>query len=48
MRTLTKYGLPREGLMRFAMRFMANLTDGPEGDAQDKLMDVLLRLASPN
>ena len=48
MRTLTKYGLPREGLMRFAMRFMANLTDGPEGDAQDRLMDVLLRLASPN
>ena len=30
MRTLTKYGLPREWLMRFAMRFMANLTDGPK------------------
>ena len=48
MRTLTRYGLPRRALMRFAMRFMANLTDGPAGDAQDRLMDVLLRLSSPN
>jgi menaquinone-9 beta-reductase len=48
MRTLTKYGLPQEWLMRFAMRFMANLTDGKDGDAQDRLMDALLRLTSPN
>jgi geranylgeranyl reductase family protein len=45
MRTLTKYGLPREWLMRFAMRFMANLTDGAKGDFQDRLMDALLRVA---
>jgi len=45
MRTLTRYGLPREWLMRFAMRFMANLTDGAEGDAQDRLMEGLLRMA---
>ena len=31
--------------MRFAMRFMANLTDGPDGDAQDKLMYAMERLA---
>jgi geranylgeranyl reductase family protein len=45
MRTLTKYGLPREWLMRFALRFLANLTDGRRGDAQDKLMYALERLA---
>jgi geranylgeranyl reductase family protein len=48
MRTLTKYGLPREWLMRFAMRVMANLTDGPKGDIQDRLMAALLSLSSPN
>ena len=45
MRTLTKFGLPREWLMRFAMRVMANLTDGPSGDVQDRLFDAMLRLA---
>jgi geranylgeranyl reductase family protein len=45
MRTLTKYGLPREWLMRFALRFLANLTDGRQGDVQDKLMYALERLA---
>jgi geranylgeranyl reductase family protein len=45
MRTLTEYGLPREWLMRFALRMMGNLTDGRRGDYQDKLMDALVRLA---
>ncbi len=45
MRALTDYGLPREWLMRFALRFMGNLTDGRKGDAQDKLIYVLERLA---
>jgi flavin-dependent dehydrogenase len=45
MRTLTDYGLPREWLMRFALRVMGNLTDGRSGDAQDKLMYALERLA---
>lgn len=45
MRTLTRYGLPQEWLMRFALRVMGNLTDGPEGDLQDKLMYALERLA---
>jgi len=45
MRTLTDYGLPREWLMRFAIRVMGNLTDGRRGDAQDKLMYALERLA---
>jgi flavin-dependent dehydrogenase len=40
----TKYLLPRPRIMHFAMRLMANLTDGRDGDAQDKLMYVLERL----
>jgi hypothetical protein len=34
--------------MRFAMRVMANLTDGPTGDAQDRLIDALSRLVTRN
>jgi flavin-dependent dehydrogenase len=45
MRTLTEYGLPQEWLMRFALRVMGNLTDGRDGDAQDRLMDSIVRLA---
>ncbi len=45
MRTFTDYGLPQEWLMRFALRFMGNLTDGRSGDVQDRLMDALVRLA---
>jgi geranylgeranyl reductase family protein len=45
MRAFTDYGLPRERLMRFALRFMGNLTDGPGGDAQDRVMDAMVRLA---
>jgi flavin-dependent dehydrogenase len=45
MRTLTDYGLPQEWLMRFAIRVMGNLTDGPGGDLQDKIMYGLERLA---
>ncbi len=45
MRALTDYGLPQEWLMRFALRVMGNLTDGREGDVQDKIMYGLERLA---
>jgi geranylgeranyl reductase family protein len=45
MRAFTEYGIPRERLMRFALRVMGNLTDGRTGDAQDKLMYALKRLA---
>ncbi|HEX9123694.1 MAG TPA: geranylgeranyl reductase family protein [Actinomycetota bacterium] len=44
MRMLTDYGLPQEWLMRFLLRVMGNLTDGRKGDAQDRLMDTLVRL----
>jgi flavin-dependent dehydrogenase len=40
----TKYLLPNEGIMGFAMRVMANLTDGKDGDAQDRLFYLIERL----
>ncbi|MCD6022848.1 MAG: geranylgeranyl reductase [Actinomycetia bacterium] len=41
----TKYLLPNPRVMGFAMRMMANLTDGRHGDRQDKLFYLLERLA---
>ncbi len=45
MRLLTDYGLRVGPLMRFLVRLMGNLTDGRSGDAQDRLMYALERLA---
>jgi menaquinone-9 beta-reductase len=45
MRLLTDYGLQVRPLMRFLVRLMGNLTDGKTGDAQDRLMYALERLA---
>jgi flavin-dependent dehydrogenase len=45
MRVATRLGLPRERVMRFALRVLANLTDGRDGDAQDRLMDTLMRIS---
>jgi geranylgeranyl reductase family protein len=38
------HGFPRERLMRFALRMLANLTDGKEGDLDDRVMDWILRI----
>jgi flavin-dependent dehydrogenase len=45
MRAATRYLLPNEPVMRFAMRVLANLTDGRRGDAQDRLIAAMERLA---
>ncbi|GIV00478.1 MAG: drug:proton antiporter [Actinomycetota bacterium] len=45
MRASTRYLLPNRPVMRFAMRVLANLTDGREGDVQDRLIAALERLA---
>ena len=37
--------IPRKTLMRFALRFMANLTDGKDGAFEDKVMYGLLSLS---
>jgi geranylgeranyl reductase family protein len=41
----TRYLLPNEAVMRFALRVMGNLTDGPDGDLQDKLFAVMQKVA---
>jgi menaquinone-9 beta-reductase len=45
MGAATKFLLPRPVVMNFAMRLMANLTDGRDGDIQDKMIYVLERVA---
>ncbi len=45
MRAATRYGLPRRTLMEWLLRVMANLTDGKDGDAQDRLFYALERIA---
>jgi len=45
MRFAVEHGFPRKTLMRFALTFMANLTDGRDGGARDKLMHAMVSLA---
>jgi len=45
MKIATKYGLPRPTLMRFTLKLLANLTDPHGGDAMDRLINGLSRLA---
>jgi geranylgeranyl reductase family protein len=48
MGNATKYLLPNRRVMAFALRVMGNLTDGPDGDLQDKLFAVMQRVARPS
>ncbi|MCW2691994.1 MAG: geranylgeranyl reductase [Mycobacterium sp.] len=45
MRLATRYGLPRPLLMKFTLKLLANLTDPSGGDAMDKVINGLSRLA---
>jgi menaquinone-9 beta-reductase len=45
MRFATDHGLHRQWVMRFAMRVLANLSDGSKGDFQDKLFYAMERLS---
>jgi geranylgeranyl reductase family protein len=45
MRQATRHGLPRQALMRFLLKLMANLTDTRHGDASDRIINALSRLA---
>ena len=45
MHLCTTYGLPRKTLMRFVMKLLANLTDSHDGDAMDRVINVLCRVA---
>ncbi|MCA1830640.1 MAG: FAD-dependent oxidoreductase, partial [Actinobacteria bacterium] len=45
MRFLTVHGMKREWLMRFAFKILANLTEPRAGDASDRMINALVRLA---
>ncbi|MDX6323695.1 MAG: menaquinone-9 beta-reductase [Nocardioidaceae bacterium] len=45
MKQATRHGLPRQALMRFLLKLMANLTDTRHGDASDRIINALSRLA---
>ncbi|HSV38102.1 MAG TPA: geranylgeranyl reductase family protein [Nocardioidaceae bacterium] len=45
MRLATKHGLPRPALMRFTIKLMANLTDHKGGDAHDRIINALAKIA---
>ena len=45
MRFATRHAMPRPALMRFALKLLGNLTD-PRGDASDRLINAMTRLAS--
>jgi menaquinone-9 beta-reductase len=45
MNVLTKHGLPHPTLMRFVLKMMANLTDPRGGDAMDRIINGLVRVA---
>jgi geranylgeranyl reductase family protein len=45
LRTAVTYGVPRKRLMAFLLRLMANLTDGKDGDLDDRVMGLLVSLA---
>jgi geranylgeranyl reductase family protein len=45
MRFLTVHGMKREWLMKFAFKVLANLTEPRAGDASDRIINALVRLA---
>ena len=45
MQVATRHGLPRPLLMKFTLKLLANLTDPRDGDALDRVVNGLSRLA---
>jgi geranylgeranyl reductase family protein len=45
MKIATNHGLPHPRLMTFTLKLLANLTDHREGDAYDRVINALTRLA---
>jgi geranylgeranyl reductase family protein len=45
MRFATRHAMSRPALMRFALKLLGNLTDPRGGDASDRLISALIRLA---
>ncbi|MBQ1072578.1 geranylgeranyl reductase family protein [Micromonospora sp. C31] len=45
MRMATKHGMPHPMLMRFVLKLLANLTDPRDGDAMDRVINAMTRVA---
>jgi menaquinone-9 beta-reductase len=45
MQLATKHGMPHPTLMRFVLKLLANLTDPRGGDAMDRVINTMTRLA---
>jgi hypothetical protein len=45
MRFLTHHGVPHPVLMRFVLKLLANLTEPRGGDATDRIINALARIA---
>lgn len=45
MRMATKHGMPHPMLMRFVLKLLANLTDPRGGDAMDRVINAMTRMA---
>ncbi|MDM4722081.1 geranylgeranyl reductase family protein [Micromonospora sp. WMMA1363] len=45
MRAATRYGLPHPMLMRFVLKLLANLTDPRGGDATDRVINAMTKVA---
>jgi len=45
IRLATRHGLPHPTLMRFVMKLLANLTDPRGGDAMDRVINAMTRVA---
>ncbi len=45
MKVATRYGLPRPALMRFTLKLLANLTEPHGGDAADRVINALSKIA---
>ena len=45
MRIATKHGMPHPVLMRFVLKLLANLTDPRGGDAMDRVINAMTRVA---
>ncbi len=45
MRAATRYGMPHPMLMRFVLKLLANLTDPRDGDAMDRVINAMTKVA---
>jgi geranylgeranyl reductase family protein len=45
MKLCTRHGLPHPTLMKFCLKLLANLTDPTDGDAMDRIINGLARIA---